>query len=143
MRQPLEGETGRSRHGVALGTLALVSIAVALGAPGCGSEDSAPKATAAAEADPMHLTVAMTYSGYNPDTLTIPQGATVTWINTGFPRATAENFSSERFHFDIHTLYPGQAKSVRFTQPGRYSYHSSYDPGLFSGDIVVKPREQR
>ena len=40
----------------------------------------------------------------------------------------------------IHTLYPGQTKSVRFKRPGRYEYQSSYDPGLFDGVIVVKPR---
>ena len=31
-------------------------------------------------------------------------------------------------------------KSVRFKRPGRYEYQSSYDPGLFDGVIVVKPR---
>ena len=141
MRHPLEGRAVRTRRRVPRLAALAVALICAVALPlGCGDDGSAPDSAAQPKADPMQATVAMTFSGYSPDEVVVPQGGTVTWVNAGFPRATAENWFDEPFHFDIHTLYPGQTKSVRFKRPGRYEYQSSYDPGLFDGVIVVKPR---
>lgn len=89
---------------------------------------------------PDDVVVEIRADGYHPETVRVPAGGRVTWINVGTARATAENFGQGVPKFDTHTVYRGQAKSVVFERPGRDSYFSSYDSETFSGNLVVQPR---
>jgi plastocyanin len=88
---------------------------------------------------PNDVVVEMRSDGFYPETVRVGAGGRVTWINTGTFHATAENIASPARHFDTHTLYRGQAKSVTFDRPGRFEYFSIYDLETFKGVVVVKP----
>lgn len=135
---------GSRRTAAAVVALALTAAGVA----GCGSKDGGEDNAVADEnipvlkRDPARETVAMTHSGYRPLEVSVPVGGTVTWVNTGTARATAENTPGAGFKFDVHTVYPGQTKTVTFTKPGKYDYFSSYDGDTFSGYVTVTRRKR-
>ena len=90
--------------------LFLIRILFALGAVGLGVQVSAQQA----------VTVTMKDFEFQPKTLTIPTGSTVTWVNNGTKKhsATADDKS-----FDTGLLNPGQSKSVKFDKPGTFLYY--------------------
>jgi plastocyanin len=57
---------------------------------------------------------------FQPKTLTVPVGTTVTWTNNGAKKhsATADDGS-----FDTDLFDPGQSKSVTFDKPGTFAYY--------------------
>ena len=76
----------------------------------------------------------MTNRSYDPDTVTVKMGDTVTWVNRDSPQhdVVADNgeFKSELFD-------TGGTFSFTFTQPGTYPYHCSIHPGMV-GTVTVQ-----
>jgi plastocyanin len=76
--------------------------------------------------------------GYDPQSLTITAGQTVTWLSL---TNTAHTVTSSDMNppFDSGGLTAGSVFTVTFQNPGTYHYHSSADaPGSpFSGTITV------
>jgi hypothetical protein len=72
---------------------------------------------------------------FQPASITVPAGATVTWINRGqiIHTATADNGS-----FDSGIVNPGGSYSARFSQPGTISYKCIIHPDTMRGTIVVQ-----
>jgi plastocyanin len=74
-----------------------------------------------------------------PQTISVPAGSTVTWINNGadYHTVTADDGS-----FDSGPFWPGEAVSLTFDTPGTYPYYCIPDgnPGGagMSGVIVVE-----
>lgn len=70
---------------------------------------------------------------YQPASITIPAGTTVTWTNADpVPHtATAANGA-----FDTGNLGPGESVSLTFTTAGTYDYSCLYHPNM-SGTVVV------
>ncbi len=89
--------------------LIMVLLAVLLLATGLGARVSAQNTAA----------VKMVDFEFQPKTLTVPVGATVTWTNAGTKKhsATADDGS-----FDTGLLAPGQSKLVKFDKPGKFQY---------------------
>ena len=77
--------------------------------------------------------------GFDPASITVPAGATVTWRNTGeFDHAVASNPASA-MEWDSGPLRPGEEFSQTFAEPGSYPYLD----GLFpehTGAIEVVSR---
>lgn len=73
-----------------------------------------------------NASVNITDTGFDPPTVTITVGGTVSWTNTGTKVHTA---TSERapVPFDTGGLGNGQAFPINFTVPGTYSYTSATD----------------
>ncbi len=87
---------------------------------------------------------------YDPASLSVPKGATVTWINRGntphtvtADPAKANNkrdvaLPSGATPWDSGEIYPGETWSYTFTVPGRYVYFSMLDENQgMLGTIVV------
>lgn len=72
---------------------------------------------------------------YDPSTLTVTAGTTVTWVNQG---ATAVTVTSPDGLFDSDTLGPGASFSYTFDTPGTYRYFCVPYPHM-KGVIVVSP----
>jgi plastocyanin len=70
---------------------------------------------------------------YQPGTLTVAAGTTVTWTNDGNVPHTVT--SNERT-FDSGDIAPGGTFSYTFNQPGSYPYHCSLHPSM-QGQIEV------
>lgn len=108
--------------------IALLVISVALA--GCAAPD-APAATPAAERTSAASTgnVEMKDMQYSPATLTVAEGATVTWTNqeaTGHTVTPTDktHWGSEGSGDEFEAwLQNGQSWSFTFTKPGTYEYY--------------------
>lgn len=79
-------------------------------------------------------TVNIKSQSFQPATLTVPEGTTVTWNNQDSVQHTVT--SDIQGLFDSGVIAPGKKFSSTFTAPGSYSYHCSIHPGM-KGMIVV------
>jgi plastocyanin len=70
---------------------------------------------------------------YDPATLTVAVGSTVTWVNQG---ATPVTVTSPDGLFDSDTLGPGASFSYTFDTPGTYRYFCVPYPHM-KGVVVV------
>ena len=70
---------------------------------------------------------------YQPDTLTVAAGTTVTWTNDG---TVPHTVTSNQRTFDSGDIAPGGTFSYTFDQPGSYPYHCTLHPSM-QGQIEV------
>ncbi len=71
---------------------------------------------------------------FNPGTLTVPLGTTVTWTNNDTAPHTV-TFDNGPFA-NSTTLALGQTYSVTFDQAGTFNYHCSIHPSMVAKIIV-------
>jgi plastocyanin len=107
--------------------LPLVALAAVLaaGCGGAGSESATPVATT-------HVSMAKSYR-FDPHTIEIDAGQTVTWTND-------DNFT-HTVHVDgreDRKVGRGDEIGIRFDQPGTYHYVCSLHPHDMSGDVIVR-----
>jgi plastocyanin len=74
---------------------------------------------------------------FQPASLTIPAGATVTWTNVG---QRSHTVSADDGSFDSGRLDPGETFSHTFAEPGTYTYHCGFHPEM-QGTIIVTAGE--
>ncbi len=109
----------------AIGFAACLAILVAIGG-------IRPRSADAAEAS----TVQIENYQFLPNTLTIPVGASVTWINRdGDVHTVAADDTPQTFK--SAGLDTDDKFSFTFTKPGTYSYHCSVHPHM-TGKIIVR-----
>jgi amicyanin len=77
---------------------------------------------------------------FNPGTIIVPPGTTVTWTNTGAQPHSATSTVSETnpVTFDSGILNTGQSYSFTFDTPGTYDYFCVPHP-FMRGKVVVDP----
>jgi plastocyanin len=110
--------------------------------PVAQSSDQNQAATASPQSETTAFTVRYTDSGYTPDTIEIPVGSTVKFMNESSnlmwtasdPHPVHTNFSA----FDARKGYrKGDTYSFTFDKAGTYKYHNHSVPSD-GGTIVVK-----
>jgi plastocyanin len=125
-----------------LGVLVLIGCAAAA----CFSERSAgPTVQGVAECrvpvtviDSMHFIVAIRDFAFHPDSLAVPVGATVTWVNCETPPQEPHTTTSDSAGvWASPELNPGARFSHRFTGAATLSYHCTPHPFML-GKIVVQ-----
>jgi plastocyanin len=89
--------------------------------------------------DSMHYIVALRDFGFHPDTLTVPVGATVTWVNCEDvgtePHTTTSDTSGI---WSSPDLSPGDRFSHTFATPGPFPYHCIPHQSFMFGEIIVQ-----
>jgi plastocyanin len=70
---------------------------------------------------------------FQPASLTVEVGDTVTWTNSGAANHTS---TSDSGLWSSGTLAPGQSFSFTFTSVGSFAYHCAIHPGM-TGTIIV------
>jgi plastocyanin len=75
---------------------------------------------------------------FEPGTVSVPVGATVTWTNTGTRPHTV---TADDGSFDSGRLDPGEQFSQTFDQPGTFTYHCGFHPEM-QGSIVVADSQE-
>ena len=91
-------------------------------------------------------TVRITDNAFEPDSVTVAAGKTVSWTNYG---TGPHSSTSNTLLWDSHQLngstvnslgqsVPGQSFSFTFGAAGRYPYHDTVD-SLLTGVVVVTP----
>ncbi|MFY1644502.1 hypothetical protein ACK11Z_12290 [Methanoculleus bourgensis] len=98
-----------------------------------GVTETPPGTPAALAADEI---VAITDSGYAPNSLTVPVGTTVGWTNEASTNQTV-SATGEAGFFDSGLLEPGDSYSYTFNGVDNYTYQSM--TGGFEGEIIVIP----
>jgi amicyanin len=134
-----------SRRAVMVAAVAVIIVSLSLVVAACGNGGSsgttatiAPgsgsSTTASASGGSSEVKVIMTNRSYDPETVTIKVGDTVTWVNEDAPQhdVVADNGEFKSDLFD-----KGQTFSFKFTKAGTYPYHCSIHPGM-TGTVIVE-----
>jgi plastocyanin len=108
--------------------LAALVVAVTLATAACsGSSSPAPSAqpsvaSSAAQSGGIGITVSIANFSFQPATITVPVGATVTWTNND---TTGHTVTADGGSFKSNTLAPGAGFSHTFAAAGTFAYHCS------------------
>lgn len=78
--------------------------------------------------------VVMRNTAFDPATVTVNAGDTVTWVNED---ATKHDVVADNGEFTSNLLDTGQAFSFTFSQAGTYRYHCSVHSGM-NGTVIVQ-----
>ena len=125
--------------------LMVVSSAVGCAiAIACFSERGSGPVTGAAECrvpvtviDSMHYIVAIRNFAFHPDSIAVPAGATVTWVNCEDVGQEPHTTTSDNAVWNSPDLNPGQRFSHTFATAGAFSYHCTPHPFML-GKIIVQ-----
>ena len=71
---------------------------------------------------------------YNPITLNVPFGTTISWVNND---ATISTVTSDSALFDSGNMGKGNVFNYTFTKSGTFTYHNKYQSGM-TGSIIVQ-----
>ncbi len=124
-----------------VGVLAVAGVAVVA----CFSDRGSGPVVGAAECrvpvtviDSLHYIVAIRDFAFHPDTLHVPAGATVTWINCETPPQEPHTTTSDTTGiWSSVDLNPGDRFSHTFATPGSYPYHCIPHEAFMRGAIIV------
>jgi plastocyanin len=115
--------------------LAACSGAAATSAP---SPVAGPSAQASAAAPAASATsgnaVTIVDFGFNPGSITVKAGTTVTWTNTGVTHTVTSNTGL----FDSGHLGSGGTFTFTFSKAGTYAYHCAIHSAM-KGEVTVSP----
>ena len=92
---------------------------------------AAPATMSSAATRALAAKVRVVDNDFRPETVTVPVGSTVGWINRGFTQHTV-TFAGQ----DVAVLDPGEKARRRFTQAGTYEYMCRFHFGM-NGEVVV------
>src|SRR6266496_254710 len=131
----------RTRKALALVLGCAAGSATALA---CFSERGAGPVASAAECtvpvtviDSMHYIVAIRNFGFHPDSLAVPSGATVTWVNCEDVGQEPHTTTSNSAIWSSPTMVSGDRYSHTFGVPGTFGYDCTIHPSMI-GKIVVQ-----
>jgi manganese oxidase len=128
--------------------LGISMCAIAVAAAGCGGgggggSSSTPASSAPASSAPAAsgktATVEMKNIQFNPKTLTVSKGTTVTWTNSDSVAhdVTKQTGPGPDFKSGSGDIGSGGAFKTTFNDPGTIKYECTVHPGM-TGTIVVK-----
>jgi plastocyanin len=107
----------------------LVAILLSVVLVGCASKTAHPVETDRVEMPKSYR--------FDPTEIVVTPGTTVTFHN-------GDNFShSVKFDQDVAkelVLAPGESGTVRFDQPGEYTYHCSFHAQQMKGKVTVRAK---
>lgn len=110
----------------------ILMIALALGLAACGSDNGGSDTTGGGGG--AEEQVEIVEFAFSPETLTVPAGTTVTWLNSDSVSHTA---TSDDDVWDSDTLASGGEFSFTLDEAGTFSYFCKIHPSM-TGSIVVE-----
>ncbi len=87
--------------------------------------------------DSTHFIVAIRNFGFHPDSLAVPSGATVTWVNCEDVGQEPHTTTSNSAVWSSPTMVSGDRYSHTFGVPGTFGYDCTIHPSMI-GKIVVQ-----
>lgn len=123
--QPGQGAWALSFRGatVSIGGTPVTPTPVATATP-------VPTATPA----PMAARVSIINLSFNPASISVTRGSTVTWMNSD---SVTHTVTSDSGSFDLGFVVPGMSVSMTFSTPGTYNYHCNIHP-FMHGTVTVQ-----
>ncbi len=128
--------SSHARYGILIAGIIMLIMACMVA--GCSSSQNAPTSPSVAptiNTDANSITIEN--FAFNPATLTIKPGSTVTWTNRDGVDHTIVADSGSPASFKSEALADGASFSFTFTQPGTYGYYCSIHPSM-KGTIIVQ-----
>lgn len=113
----------------------LLAAALVLAACAGGEEASSTTGTPA-DPGPGEYQVVMESFSFTPAELTVPAGATVTWVNR---HAANHDVVADDGTFASPLFGTGETYSFTFIEPGEYPYICSIHPSMRGRIIVTEP----
>jgi Plastocyanin len=84
------------------------------------------------------VTITMQNLRFNPGTVTVAMGSTVTWVNND-PQSLPHTATSDSGLWDSGRMNVGSRYSRKFDKPGTYPYHCTFHQGEgMVGTIIVR-----
>jgi len=80
------------------------------------------------------MTISIANFAFNPNTITIRQGETVTWVNND---TVAHTVTSDTGLFDSGSIQPGRTYSYTFPNTGTFNYHCTIHPNMAHASVIV------
>ncbi len=116
---------------VLLGLLVVVPIIVLLtGANGDEGEVDANTVVV----NEREVTIEIRDFEFAPSNISVPRGASVTWLNDGnAPHDATDNDGG----WDTETLTANESETLTFDKAGTYDYHCSIHPGM-NGKLTIR-----
>ena len=87
--------------------------------------------------DSMHFIVAIENFTFRPDSISVPAGATVTWVNCEVPGTEPHTTTADGAAWNSTDISPGQRFSHTFPAQGAFPYHCTPHPFML-GKVVVE-----
>jgi len=109
----------------------------------CGCTSSGPSTSPATTQTqvPGAMTINIQNFAFNPASITVPKGTTVTWVNEDTADHQiindAQGSTGQGTVFTSSSLQKGAQYSFRFDTPGTYPYHCSIHPSMKATVIVT------
>jgi len=117
-----------TKNKMGLEALLLLGMFLVLSAYSCGTaSNTSPPTTTSSD-----NTVTISGFAFNPSSLTIKKGDTVTWINEDSVEHTVTGAN-----FQSNPIGNGQTYTHTFDQIGTFNYHCSIHPSM-QGEIIVQ-----
>lgn len=113
------------------------------GAPLTPGVGGGPGVSSSASPSSNQNTVTYSSTGFDPKTITIKMGQTVTWVNQDTNSLQVAS-SPHPTHTDypplnsVGTIEPGQMSSFTFSTAGTFKYHDHLNPQNW-GEVIVEP----
>ena len=111
-------------------TFLMALLVLAILAAGCTQPAAQPPGNTTAST--RGASVMITSFSFEPSTITVPKGATVTWTNQDPVAHTITGAD-----FDSGSIGPGKTYSRTFDRAGTYEYHCTIHPGM-KGTVMVQ-----
>jgi len=115
--------------------LSLILLAVMLLAA-CGPKAGPTPAGPLPPIQSSEVKVSIANFAFDPATLTITTGTTVTWTNND---TASHNVTGDDGSWGSNSLAKGDSFSFTFTQAGTFSYHCGVHPSMTATITVVAP----
>ncbi len=123
----------RARRSRALWVLIPGLLAVVVAVAGCAESGAATQApdSAAGAGD---IQVAMVDMGFEPETVTVPAGGSITWVNQD---SVSHNAVADDGSWATELFGGGNSATLTFGTPGTYSYVCTLHPKM-TGTVIVE-----
>lgn len=121
-----------------VGTACVLTLILACVCAGCTSSQNSSQGQVATQAPQSGTnTITIENFAFNPATLTVAPGTSVTWTNRDGVTHTITADSGSPAQFTSEQLANGSSFSFPFIKPGTYTYHCSIHPSM-KGTVVVQ-----
>jgi len=115
-----------------LAALMAVLIATVLVVAGCAQSDATPPATDSGGDGTVR--VAMVDMGFDPETVTVRVGQSVTWVNED---SVSHNAVADDGSWKTEIFADGGSVTLTFDTPGTYAYRCTPHPAM-KGTVIVE-----
>lgn len=112
-------------------------LIIVIAMSGCSEQQAQVQPTTAPPAGDLGIKKDIEISGFafNPSTITIPRGTSITWTNKDGAEHTIVSDDGNEMSSD--SIAQGETYAHTFSNPGTYSYHCGIHPSM-KGKVIVE-----